>query len=229
MLDDSSEKKSPTQRGSFFTTNPIQVPRTKPKKTIYSISSKEEMDIPIQRSHIIAKIGDSNENIRKQKGDDSELDMKRKQSISVNVDRTKLAGGYFTKLKKKHQEDYVKFRDEKSKSLDLIQLQSSIEKLQAKITELESKPSTEKKIHVVSAIVVKPQEKKSIDWTQKKVIEALGIAAGMILVLLLFFYISEGKNFFKNFFGNSLKIRSSQRVPKSIFKKLFTVWKCLTQ
>lgn len=237
MFEVNSDMQS-VRRGSFFTTPLVRVPNMKPtkKKSPFFMPFNGEQELPIQRSRVIAaNVGDRNKIEPKMfnqrdcetefQGDANKIEVKQSRTVVVN--KTKLIGGHFAKLKKKHHEEYNKFRDEKSKSLELLHLQTSIEKMQAKISELTNKAESESKQSMETKVVNRDNHKKfakePIKWNQRKVFEALGITVAMIVFLLIMLYIIEGKNFSQSIIGGSLKIRSTKPPPKSIFKKLFAV------
>lgn len=219
MCDETFEKKSPLQRGSYFTSLPVHVPRHRPTKNIFTPPS-DEFEIPIQRSRITTKNSDNTL-------EDQEVEKAFKLKPKVSLIKV---GGHFSTLKKKHQADYNKFREEKSKSFELLQLESSIEKIQVKILELtktiEAKSSAENSKQQTSCVFGKAfgrPKAKPIDWSQKKAIEALGIVVAIVLSLLVLFYVLDNKSFRKSIFGSSFKFRLFRSRPKSFLQKLLSL------
>lgn len=223
----------PLRRGSAFTNFSTNLPLSKPKKTIYSSSSTERF--AIQRSHVETSAGGDNvlrfNQIGFKKDNASNLEVKRK--VSVTVDKKKAVGNFFSKLKKKHQGDYLKFCDENSKALEIQQLKLSksaaerklIDKLQAKILDLTRQVETKSSVEQSSKITNDPNGKvlhqstvtKQIVWKREKVMEALIIACIIILLTILLFYAYDRQNFSKSIFGNSEK----PKLPKSFLMKIF--------
>lgn len=213
MCEGSFEKK----RGSYFTSPPVHVPRHRLTKNIFT-SPSDEFEIPIQRSRITTQ---NSENVLEQL---EQLETEKVVELKPKVSLVKV-GGHFSTLKKKHQADYNKIREEKSKSLELLQLESSIEKIQAKIAELtktiEAKNSSESidKKPAKTKAFVKPKA-KPIDWSKKRAFEALAIVTAIVLVLLIVFYTLDNKSFRKSFFGSSFKFSLFRSPPKSFLQKL---------
>lgn len=222
MFNLESEKKS-MRRPSCFITCPTGSSRLKPKKTIFTTISKEDFsDFHIQR-HRQLNAGDSSENVTKQKsnwmdGNENTL-LEVKMSKTFVVDRKKCAG-HFSKLKKKDYEGYNKFLEQKSKNLEMVQLKTTIEKIQMKIEELS------KTIEAKSSQKVQPERSSKIDakvitaedpvvidedckfkWKFHETLNALAVVCVIIAFVFFVLYIVEGE-----FFFNSVLVPGSFRL-----------------
>lgn len=194
------EKKS-MKRGSCFI-QPVSsfAFRPKAKKNIYSKPSNE--DFPehyLQRQTMIGD-GDFEYPCAPQLEKDF-LETCTKKSCSVIVDKKNVKNGHFAKLKKK--EEYKKYVENKSKSLEMQQLQSTIAKIQSKIDELskaiESK-ATVKTGQVTQTLIV--ETKRKLNWNKRKSVEGFGAAIVIIAGLMLCLFIFDHNKFSRSIFSS---------------------------
>lgn len=200
---------------------------SKPKKTIFTNQSTEDFSqFHFQRQREL-KTGDSNENNLKtdsywlnENGNDE-----AKISKTVLVDKKNLKHlGHFSRLKKRNQEDYNKFLEQKSKNIELCQLKATIEKIQSKIDELSkqiefktlSKGSVEdstKFSYVKDSVAV--SEVCQFKLNPQETLKSIGIVALFVILLVLILCTVEGQ-----FFFNSILVPGSLNLKTKFTKSI---------
>ena len=235
MFGQSNEKKA--LRGSCFV-NPSMnsMIRPKRKKNIFSKPSTCDLSDFDDRRYHETKAGDSNENMVKADMNffkTNKVDMKgnktnyleSKKSKTFVVDKKIYKSGYFAKLKKKNQEELNRLFDQRSKDVDIIQIKTSIEKIQEKIGELSKaidlKSSTYNHQQETKKVVDSrnsSDSKKKFKASATKVMKALAAVGIMFIVILLLLYFVEGKHFFSSVWSpNSFKLSLKSTKSKSWF------------
>lgn len=157
-----------------------------------------------------------------EKRDTLSSNLRTVKSKTVVVDKKNSKFGHFSKLKKKNQEEFNKFLDQRSKEIDINQLKSAIEKVQAKIGELghaiESKTSIIN--HQPEAVNASRSQiaraKTEPNLKSSEVFKAAAFAGFLMFMIFLILYFIEGKRFFISaWLPGSLNLRFKTAKPKS--------------
>lgn len=198
------------KRGSCFIQPVSSFARDpRPKKNIYSKSSQDEIsEFLIQRRDL--SNGDCAHNFWSDETVQEVIEPKI--TLSVVKDKKKFKAGHFAKMKKK--EDYKKFIESKSKSLEAEQLHLTISMLQSKIDELSK--AVEAKSLKKPVQSKQPKEtirgglalKEKFDWANEEVLKGSGVAGIIIAFLLLGLYFAEGDKFSHSIFSSKSAMSS---------------------
>lgn len=208
MFNRGCEKK--VKRGSCFVESSLSIVKPKPKKNIFTNPSTNNLfDYDAHRySYPLYDVsaGDSKESMSKTEAKwITKSHLEPKKSRTLVVDKKNLKYGHFSKLKKKHQEDFGKFLGQRSKDLskelDIYQMRATIEKIQEVITELSKSHQQKFEAPVVTVEAPKPTAK------------AIAVTVMMHLMIILLLYVIEGKHFF-----SPVKVQK----PKSWFEYVFS-------
>lgn len=208
MLNQSSERSS-TRGSCFIDPSASVMSRGKPKKNIFSVSSTNDFYGNNFDFHYKAEIGDSNEKIAKADPPKTvaRYDLERKKSKTIVVDKRNLNHGYFAKFKKRKQEELSKFNVQRTNELEADQTRRTIEEIQLRIDQISKMIESKLLIQAHQEVEIQREdfvEVVDVDVERKsklnseKVLKSAGIAAGLIIIILLILYLIEGKYFFSS-------------------------------